>query len=151
MRINEFRRVGYPSYLRESRFRFFGTERSFEQLATTSLWQDKRGVEDVSALLTTRATLSQDDPMLKDVAPALRNAFVSGHAPVHDEDTQRLPSTFEHAPNGHAWVAARFTLPGLVAQESARRGGERLPVPDLGEPPSELSGPDYSSGPARVA
>ena len=34
MRINEFRRVGYPSHLRESRFRYFGTEASMEQLAT---------------------------------------------------------------------------------------------------------------------
>jgi hypothetical protein len=36
-RINEFRRVGYPSRKRESRFRFFGTGGSFEQLATHSL------------------------------------------------------------------------------------------------------------------
>ncbi len=27
-RTNEFRRVGYPSHIRESRFRFFGTEAS---------------------------------------------------------------------------------------------------------------------------
>ncbi len=33
MRTNEMRRVGYPSHIRESRFRFFGTEASFEQLA----------------------------------------------------------------------------------------------------------------------
>ena len=29
MRINEMRRVGYPSHIRESRYRFFGTEASF--------------------------------------------------------------------------------------------------------------------------
>ena len=49
MRINEMRRVGYPSHIRESRFRFFGTEASFEQLATVSVWQDKEGVHDMSA------------------------------------------------------------------------------------------------------
>ena len=48
MRINEMRRVGYPSHLRESRFRFFGTEASFEQLALVSVWQDKESVTDVS-------------------------------------------------------------------------------------------------------
>ena len=32
MRINEMRRVGYPSHIRESRFRFFGTE------AASSSW-----------------------------------------------------------------------------------------------------------------
>ncbi|MFD1719637.1 Gfo/Idh/MocA family protein [Georgenia deserti] len=162
MRINEFRRVGYPSPLRESRFRYFGTDGSFEQLATTSVWQDKQGVSDVSDQIANRETLSEDDPMLANVAPSLRKGFVSGHAPIHDEDTRRLPETYAHAPNGHegshqlladdfvraveqsavptvnAWVAARFTLPGLVAMESARRGGERLEIDDLGPAPERL-------------
>jgi predicted dehydrogenase len=171
MRINEFRRVGYPSHIRESRFRFFGTEGSFEQLAETSVWQDKSGVTDVSELLHTRPTLEEGDPLLNDVAPALRGAFTSGHAPVHDEDVQRLPSSFDGAPNGHegshqllvddfvraviqgalpsvnAWVAARFTLPGIIAQQSASSGGERLSIPDLGEAPAGMVKPiDYSHG-----
>src|SRR5690606_576698 len=45
MRINVCRRVGYPSRLRESRFRWFGTEGSFEQLAQTTVWQNREGVE----------------------------------------------------------------------------------------------------------
>ncbi|WP_048555361.1 Gfo/Idh/MocA family protein, partial [Nostocoides japonicum] len=154
MRINEFRRVGYPAPIRESRFRYFGTHGSFEQLATTSLWQDKEGVADVSEQIETHPTLSLDDPRLADVSEALREAFVSGHAPVHEAETARLPDSFADAPNGHegshqllvddfvrsvltgtlppvnAWVAARYTLPGLVALESARRGGERLPIDD---------------------
>jgi predicted dehydrogenase len=162
MRINEFRRVGYPSHLRESRFAFFGTEGSFEQLATTSIWQTKEGATDVSDQIATRPTLSLDDPLLADVSPALREAFVSGHAPVHDDLIDRLPASFEVAPNGHegahqllvddfvravndrtvptvnAWVAARFTLPGQIAHESALRGGERLAIPDFGDAPSEL-------------
>ncbi|NUR86474.1 MAG: Gfo/Idh/MocA family oxidoreductase [Nonomuraea sp.] len=159
MRINEFRRVGYPSFLRESRFRFFGTEGSFEQLVTTSVWQDKKGVTDVTELLETHPSMSLDDPRLADVSPTLREAFVSGHAPVHGDLTGRLPEAYAVAPNGHegshqlladdfvtavnggtlptvnAWVAARYTLPGLVAHESARRGGERLSIPDLGDAP----------------
>ncbi len=51
MRTNEMRRVGYPSQIRESRFRFFGTKASFEQLAEVSVWQDKQTVTDVSGLL----------------------------------------------------------------------------------------------------
>ncbi|OEV27580.1 oxidoreductase [Streptomyces nanshensis] len=156
-RTNEFRRVGYPSHIRESRFRFFGTEGSFEQLATVSLWQDKGGVRDVSEHLQAVPTLSADDPSLADVSPALRDAFISGTAPVHDR--ARLPGEFAHAPNGHegshhfladdfvtavnertmptvnAWVSARYTLPGIVAHESALRGGERLAVPDFGDAP----------------
>lgn len=157
MRTNEMRRVGYPSHIRESRFRFFGTEGSFEQLATMSVWQDKENVTDVSAELEAGSGLSVDDPSLAHVAPELRPAFVSGHAPVHD--VARLPASYHGAHNGHegshqfladdfvqavetgtlppvnAWVAARFTLPGIVAHESALRGGERLPIPDFGNHP----------------
>jgi predicted dehydrogenase len=139
MRTNEMRRVGYPSHIRESRYRYFGTEASFEQLAEVSVWQDKESVTDVSAEL------------------ALQEAL-SGGALVHDRS--RLPKEYEGAPNGHegshhfladdfvralttgtlppvnAWVAARYTLPGIVAHESARRAGERLPIPDFGDPPT---------------
>ncbi|WP_423182333.1 Gfo/Idh/MocA family protein [Arthrobacter sp. NyZ413] len=160
MRTNEMRRVGYPSHIRESRFRYFGTEASFEQLATTTLWQDKQGVLDVSEQLETKPSMSLDDPSLADVAPELRDAFISGLAPVHD--AARLPAEFHGAPNGHegshqflvddfvtavnegslppvnAWVAARYTLPGVVAHESALRGGERLAIRDFGDAPESL-------------
>jgi predicted dehydrogenase len=163
MRINEMRRVGYPSAIRESRFRFFGTAASFEQLAEVTVWQDKERVTDISDLMHSSASMAADDVALRHVAPELRDAFVSGHAPVHD--TRRLPASFVGAPNGHegshqfladdfvravidhtlppvnAWTSARFTVPGIVAHESARRGGERLPVPDLGEPPIGWSRP----------
>lgn len=156
-RTNEFRRVGYPSHIRESRFRFFGTEGSFEQLATVSQRADKTGVTDVTELLQPKPTLSPDDPSLAHVSPALRDAFTSGSAPVHDRS--RLPREFDHIANGHegshhfladdfvravngrtlppvnAWQAARYTLPGIVAHESALQGGVRLPIPDFGDAP----------------
>jgi predicted dehydrogenase len=158
MRTNEMRRVGYPSQIRESRFRYFGTEASFEQLATVSLWQDKYEVFDVSKQLDTEASMSLDDPELADVAPELREAFVSGYAEVHDPS--RLPEEFHGLPSGregsphfladdfvravvdgtlppvNAWVAARYTLPGIVAHESALKGGARLPIPDFGDAPA---------------
>jgi predicted dehydrogenase len=160
MRTNEMRRVGYPSHIRESRFRFFGTEASFEQLAKVTVWQDKTNVHDISEQMESRPSVALDDPSLVNVAPELRDAFVSGLAPVHDRD--RLPEEFRGAPNGHegshqflvddfvtavntgslppvnAWTAARFTLPGIVAHESARRNGERLPIRDFGDAPATL-------------
>jgi predicted dehydrogenase len=160
MRTNEMRRVGYPSHIRESRFRFFGTEASFEQLAKVTVWQDKANVHDISEQVASRPSMALDDPSLANVAPELRDAFVSGLAPVHDSD--RLPEEFRGAPNGHegshhflvddfvtavntgslppvnAWTAARFTLPGIVAHESARRNGERLPIRDFGDAPAVL-------------
>ncbi len=159
MRINEMRRVGYPSQIRESRFRYFGTEASLEQIATVSVWQDKQDVTDISEELTTQPSMSLDDPSLAHVAPELREAFVSGYAPVHDKD--RLPSVFQGVPSGHegshhflvddfvravvdgtlppvnAWVAARYTMPGIVAHRSALRGGERLDVRDFGDAPAD--------------
>src|SRR5882757_8973287 len=84
MRTNEMRRVGYPSHIRESRLRVFGTEGSFEQLATVSLWQTKEGVEDVSELLESAPSASLDDTDMVNVDPALRDAFLSGLAPVHN-------------------------------------------------------------------
>ncbi|MBT2567751.1 Gfo/Idh/MocA family oxidoreductase [Arthrobacter sp. ISL-85] len=158
MRTNEMRRVGYPSHIRESRFRFFGTEASFEQLAKVTVWQDKQNVHDISEQMETRPSMALDDPSLANVAPELRDAFVSGLSPVHD--AERLPEAFQGAPNGHegshhflvddfvtsvnnrslppinAWVAARFTLPGIVAHESARQKGARLPIRDFGDAPA---------------
>ena len=58
MRTNEMRRVGYPSHIRESRFRFFGTEASFEQLAKVTVWQDKENVHDISDQVETRPSMS---------------------------------------------------------------------------------------------
>lgn len=161
MRTNEFRRVGFPSPLRESRFSYFGTQGTFEQSTTGALWQTKDGVEDVSAAIETVAsTQMDDDPSLRDVSPALRSAFVSGYAPIHDYE--RIPVELRALRNGHegshhylvddfvravndgivppvnAWEAARYTLPGIIAHESARKDGERLPIPDFGDQPSKV-------------
>jgi len=74
---------------------------------------------------------------------------------------ERLPDEFAGQPNGHAgahqflvvdfmqaldtgalppnhiWAAARYNAPGIVAHESARRGGELLKIPDYGLPPAD--------------
>jgi predicted dehydrogenase len=153
MRTNEMRRVGYPSHIRESRYRYFGTTASLEQLAEVSVWQDKEGVTDISTELAVSDELS-------------------GGARVHDRS--RLPAAFTHAVNGHegshhflvddfveavtagalptvnAWVAARYTLPGIVAHRSARDHGARLPIPDFGDPPRSGGAPgrgDSRTGP----
>ena len=153
MRTNEMRRVGYPSHIRESRFRFFGTEASFEQLAHQSVWNDKEESVDISAdFVPVRGAADEAD--LTEVDPALREAFTSGSTPVHDRS--RLPAAYADAPNGHegshhfladdfvrgvvtgehppvdAWRSAQFTAPGIVAHASALAGGQRLPIPDFG-------------------
>jgi predicted dehydrogenase len=156
-RTNELRRVGYPSHKRESRFRFFGEESSFEETVDVTYWHDKRRVLEVTDLIRTGSTMSLDDPRLADVSPALRDAFVAGAAPAHHQ--ARLPKELLGMPNGHegahhflvddfaravadshqpmvnAWQAARYTLPGVIAHQSMNRGGERLEIADLGDCP----------------
>jgi hypothetical protein len=41
-------------------------------------------------------------------------------------------------PTVNAWVASRFTVPGLIAHQSALRGGELLDVPDFGDAPENF-------------
>lgn len=76
---------------------------------------------------------------------------------------ERLPASFVGLPNGHrgshqlllvdfleavqqnrlppnhVWQAARVTAPGIVAHESSKRDGERLPIPDFGMPPADAA------------
>jgi hypothetical protein len=80
-------------------------------------------------------------------------------APVHP--VHRLPNEFKGLPNGHngshqflvddfvracntskippnnIFEAARYMIPGIIAHESALKGGELLEIPDLGDPPTE--------------
>lgn len=162
MRTNEFRRVGYWNG-HESRFRFYGTEQVMEQTghgATLNIkteGQDyaKGATVDISDLFYTRTKQIPED--FGDVDPALLQSFASGNAKV--QDRSRLPKEFEGAHNGHegshhfladdfaravttktqppvsAWRAARFTLPGVVAYESAKQNGARLEIPDFGDGP----------------
>lgn len=81
------------------------------------------------------------------------------NARVQEKEVARLPKEFDGLKNGHmgshklliddfckavyerkmpvlnAWFAARTNIPGLVAIESAKRGGVPLEVPDCGDAP----------------
>lgn len=161
MRTNEFRRVGLAEWVPESRFAFYGTEGILEQNSRTTFWHERSGpLHDVTELVQPGQATGADDPALANVDPALHDSFISGHAPVHD--TSPLPAEFKGLGNGHmgshqllvhdfvtavnertlptvnAWVAARYTLPGLMAHESALRDGERLRIADFGDAPEHL-------------
>ncbi len=158
MRTNEFRRLGHPARVHESRFRFYGTDAVMEQTSTGASWSTRDEIADISDLFYTgMGHLPPDATEFADLDPALVHSFASGTAKVHDRS--RLPAEFEGAPNGHegahhfladdfvrsvtrktqppvnVWTAARFTLPGIVAQESALNEGQRLPIPDFGDGP----------------
>ena len=40
-------------------------------------------------------------------------------------------------PPVNAWTAAHYTLPGIIAHESAMQGGKTLKIPDVGNPPAD--------------
>ncbi|RRR95625.1 Gfo/Idh/MocA family protein [Glycomyces terrestris] len=161
MRTNEFRRVGLAHWIPESRFTFYGTEGILEQNSRSTFWHERSGpLHDCTELVQPGWATGADDPVLANVDPALHDSFISGHAPIHD--TSGLPVEFKGLGNGHmgshqllvhdfvtavnertmpsvnAWVAARYTLPGLVAHESALRGGERLRIEDFGDAPERV-------------
>ncbi len=85
----------------------------------------------------------------------------SSFAKVQEKEVVRLPLSYQNLENGHmashqfliddfckaavtgkipalnAWFAARCNIPGLIAIESLKQGGIPLPVPDMGDAPSE--------------
>lgn len=136
-RVNEFRRVGHPG---GEFLSVCGTEASFEYTQAGRVVIGK-GFSDTQRL----------DDLL-----TLRPEVYGGTAPV--QDTARLPREFAHLPNNHwgthqflvddfvracgsgepppnhVWAAARYMIPGLIAHDSAVRGGVQLDIPDLGGP-----------------
>ena len=110
---------------------------------------------DVSDLLTCRTAPADADPDGMGAVTS-RDGTHLGAAPIHPVD--RLPREFAGLPNGHAgahqflvddfvrachegthppnhvWNAAAYTVPGIIAHESALQGGALLDIPHLGDP-----------------
>jgi predicted dehydrogenase len=144
-RINEFRRVGTPSCERMS---MWGTQGAFELNFAGAAWATKD-----------RVPQKLDQIMDLKGMPAPGGGMYIGVSEVHP--VERLPRSFAGLPNGHwgshqflvddfvmacvsgtqppnnVWQAARYTIPGIIAHESAVRGGALLEVPDFGDAPKE--------------
>ncbi len=162
-RISECRRIGYKapsSYISG----FYGTKGSYQfsnaQHLVTRLTKAGVDLTDVSDQVNpyTMTDHKKDADFKQKVAN--HTWQWNGFSPVQEEEYARLPQSFKDMPekNGHmashqlliddfctaaakgklprvhAWLAARFTIPGLIAHESARQGGILLDIPDYGEP-----------------
>jgi hypothetical protein len=169
-RINEFRRVPtfHKTGTRSSVFlSMMGTRGGFEHAPLNAYWieKDTKELVDVSAQVTLGqcAQPSEADTVTEEYK---KKDFFSGVAPVHP--IERLPKNFTTMNNGHlgshqflvddfcksvttgklppnhAWAAAAHCVPGLVAHESALKGGVLMEVPHMGEPPTDwpLLNPD---------
>jgi predicted dehydrogenase len=159
-RINENRRIGWygpMSYITS----FHGTKGSYESSIAQHTYVRLDGqdaiYEDVGPLLNPyEMQKHQNDPDFGQ--GVVSNKWCSTFAPVQNQ--KRLPEAYIGMHDGHggthkfmaddfckaaytgklsptnAWVAARYNLPGLIAHESALRGGETMTVPDLGDSPA---------------
>ncbi|HEY3331164.1 MAG TPA: Gfo/Idh/MocA family oxidoreductase [Capsulimonadaceae bacterium] len=155
-RINEFRRVGHCGR-RSTRCSIYGTLANYEEQADGSIWVDHiHDPVDLDGIIRTPTGLHAGESASRDsLHQVLKDDFDSGFAKVHPRE--RLPKEFAGLPNGHegshqflvddfvtaiqtgnrppvdVYAAARYTVPGIIAHESALRDGERLKVPDFGD------------------
>lgn len=154
-RINEFRRIGHHG---GERLNLYGTLASFEEQSHHRIWVPKEygACVDLTELLECSGIPAADAGQM--AALPASDAMHKGASRVHP--VERLPKAFIGLGNGHngshqflvddfvraclsgetppnnIWAAARYLVPGLIAHESAVRGGETLPVPDFGDPPA---------------
>ncbi len=166
-RVSECRRIGYKapsSYISG----FYGTKGSYQfsnaQHIFTTLTENGVRLTDVSDDVNPAAMTAakENDPDFKNRV-ANHKWQGSDFSPVQENERSRLPDSYKDAPNGHmashqfliddfctavweqktpyvnAWRAARYTIPGLIAHESAKMGGILLDVPDFGDAPEEFS------------
>lgn len=161
IRINECRRIGWkaPSSFISA---FYGTKGGYQFSNAQHVFakHTEEGVElsDVSDYVNpVDMTANKDDPDFKNKV-ANHTWQWDSFAPIQHPET--LPESYKGLPNGHmathqflindfcnavynrtlptvnAWVAARYTVPGIVAYDSILQGGVTLDVPDFGDPPA---------------
>lgn len=160
-RINECRRIGHkaPSSCISG---FYGTKAGYQfsnaQHLVTKMLPDGVELEEVSDYVNPEEmTKHRSEPDFKNRV-ANHGWQWDDFAPVQAKERARLPESYKNLPNGHmashqmliddfctatyfgklptvhAWLAARFTIPGLVAHQSILRDSETLNVPDCGMP-----------------
>lgn len=154
-RISEFRRIGHPGTVSMS---LYGTEASYEEQVRSQMWvtKDRSSCVDLAEKLQCGdiPVHTEEGGMSKVTSSDGTHRGVSAVHPVH-----RLPIEYAGLSNGHngshqflvhdfisacttgrtppnnVWAAARYLVPGLIAHESALKGGELMEVPDFGDPP----------------
>lgn len=153
-RINEFRRIGHPGAVRMS---MYGTLGSYEEQHGNSIWvtKDRESRQDITELLDSRGVPACEKGGTT-AQKAGGAAVFAGFSRV--QPVERLPKEYIGLPNAHGgshqflvhdfviacasdepppnniWQAARYLVPGLIAHESAKRGGELMEIPDFGDP-----------------
>jgi len=154
-RISEFRRIGHPGTVGMS---LYGTEASYEEQVNGQVWVTKyhAGCTDLSEQLRC-GDIAARDAAGNISKVTLADGTHRGVSSVHP--VERLPKEYRGLPNEHngshqflvhdfvsacitgkappnnVWAAARYLVPGLIAHESALKGGVLMEIPDFGDPP----------------
>ena len=163
-RINECRRIGYkaPSSYVSS---FYGTKGAYQfnnaQHILTKLTEKGVDLQDISDDVNPIEMTRHKDEVDFKQKVANHTWQWNMFSPVQKTEYDRLPESFKKngSVNGHmashqllvddfctavffgsmppvnAWRAARWTIPGLLAHQSALKNGEAMDVPDCGEAP----------------
>jgi hypothetical protein len=110
-----------------------GTEGCFEQNGAGAVWTTRHGVERLDDTLALGC--ERDRRCRLRLPAALRDdeGHLGSHAYLVDDFVRA--SAWRLQPPVNVWQAARYLLPGLTADRSARRGGELLEVIDFGAGP----------------
>jgi predicted dehydrogenase len=149
MRIAELRRVGTAPLESTVRMSIFGTEGSFEQQGGYASWATKNSFDIITDEIGTFSDVENPYSLRSDyISP---NKWDGGFAKVHDRS--QLPKEFLGLSNGHGGShqfmvddfvmgamgerrppmdvrdAARFTIPGILAHQSAGMSGKWLDIP----------------------
>jgi predicted dehydrogenase len=151
MRIAELRRVGTAPLESTVRMSIFGTEGSFEQQVGYASWATKNSFDIITDEIGTFSDVENPLSLKPDYIPP--NLWDGGFARVHDRS--QLPKEFLGLSNGHGGShqfmvddfvmdavgerkapmdvtdAARFTLPGVWAHQSAQLAGQKLQIPQI--------------------
>lgn len=151
MRIAELRRVGTAPLESTVRMSIFGTEGSFEQQVGYASWATKNSFDIITDEIGTFSDVENPYSLKPDYIPP--NLWDGGFARVHDRS--QLPKEFIGLSNGHGGShqfmvddfvmdavgerkapmnvvdAARFTIPGVLAHQSAQMAGQKLQIPQF--------------------
>ena len=149
MRIAELRRVGTAPLESTVRMSIFGTEGSFEQQVGYASWATKNSFDIITDEIGTFSDVENPYSLKPDYIPP--HLWDGGFARVHDRS--QLPKEFVGLSNGHGGShqfmvddfvmdavgerkapmnvidAARYTIPGVLAHQSAQKAGQKLQIP----------------------
>ena len=164
-RVSECRRIGYkaPSSSIQSFYGTQGSYQfSNAQHIAQTLTAEGVELRDVSRYVNPEEMTRNNDGSVEFKNRVANHGYQwRNPSPIQAKEYKRLPDSYREIPrtNGHmashqlliddfctcvvnrkmpyvnAWRAARYTIPGLIAHESAKLGGALLDVPDFGEGP----------------